>query len=474
MRNFFYGRFCFIFHLQLAIMRTTICFVIGIFLLINLSAQKGIDSVRQLLAAARDDTTRINLVNRLAQNYSESKPDSTLKYANDALMLAKKINYKKGEIEAMRNLGWAFLMAGDYSKALEYSLEALKKSEVLGDMKLIAGCNNEIGGVYSLQGDFLQALPYTLKNREIYEQIHFDHELGVALLNTGNTYYNLKRLDSSRIYFNQALEISLRLNDDDVVAAVYLNLGMVNSRMKQYDIAKAYFRQALPTFMMDSNFLFLYSTYYFLSEAFDSTRHYDSALYYSRLALITANKMNSPLSLAEITKQLSSLFKRKGTLDSAFVYQEMAMNAKDSLTSREKEKKIQMLTFNEQLRQMDIAEQKRKDAEARKRNLELAGIAIFIPSFLFLVLLLGKRKVRSRTVEFLGVLSLLFLFEFIVLLIHPYIGSWTHESQIWMLLILVAVAAILVPIHHRMEKWMKEKLSARPKEKLQPETSEIP
>jgi hypothetical protein len=162
--------------------------------------------------------------------------------------------------------------------------------------------------------------------------------------------------------------------------------------------------------------------------------------------------MNSPVSLADITKQLASLFKRKGRLDSAFVYQEMAMNAKDSLRSQEKEKKIQVLTFNEQLRQMEIAEQKRKDAEARVRNLQLAGIAIFIPSFFFLVM-----------IEFLGVLSLLFLFEFIVLLIHPYIGSWTHESQIWMLLILVAIAVVLVPLHRKLEKWMKGRLTAKAK-----------
>jgi tetratricopeptide (TPR) repeat protein len=460
--RFFYGSFYLIFHLQFTTMRKCIGFITAIFLFTNLCAQQGIDSLRRLLMHA-EDTTRINLINRISAKYGASKPDSTLKYANDALTLAKKTNYKKGEIEAMRNLGWAFLLAGDYSKALEYSLEALKKSEVLGDKKLIAGCNNAIGGVYSIQGDYLQALPYVLKNREIYEEIHSDHDVGVALLNTGNTYYNLNQLDSSRIYFNKALEISLRVNDDDLLAAVYLNLGMVNSKMKQYDIAKAYFKQALPTFMTDSNNLFLYSTYYFLGEAFDSTRHYDSAFYYSRLALITANKMNSPVSLADITKQLASLFKRKGRLDSAFVYQEMAMNAKDSLRSQEKEKKIQVLTFNEQLRQMEIAEQKRKDAEARVRNLQLAGIAIFIPSFFFLVLLLAKIKVRSRMIEFLGVLSLLFLFEFIVLLIHPYIGSWTHESQIWMLLILVAIAVVLVPLHRKLEKWMKGRLTAKAK-----------
>jgi hypothetical protein len=287
-------------------------------------------------------------------------------------------------------------------------------------------------------------------------------------------YYNLNQLDSSRIYFNQALEIALRINDDKLIAGVYLNLGMVNSRMKQYDIAKAYYKQAIPTFIANNNHLFLYSTYYSIAEVFDSILKYDSAFYYSRLALAHAHMMNSPGSLVEITMQLSSLFKKRGQLDSAFVYQEMAMTAKDSLNSLEKEKKIQMLTFNEQLRQMEIVEQKRKTVEARKRNLELSGIAIFIPSFFFIVLLLGKRKVKSRTIEFLGVLSLLFLFEFIVLFIHPYIGHWTHESPLWMLLILVTIAVVLVPLHHRLEKWMTEKLTRKAQTKLQPEKAEAP
>ena len=146
-------------------------------------------------------------------------------------------------------------------------------------------------------------------------------------------------------------------------------------------------------------------------------------------------------------------------LDSSIAYHEIAMAAKDSSTNQEKQKRIQSLTFNEQLRQIEIDKQKMEETAARKRNLELAGIAIFIPLFLLAVLLLGRRKVKSRTIEFLGILGLLFLFEFIVLLVHPYIGHWTHESPVWMLLILVAVAAILIPLHHRSEAWIKKKLA---------------
>jgi len=234
---------------------------------------------------------------------------------------------------------------------------------------------------------------------------------------------------------------------------------MIHSKMKQYDIAISYGRLAIPLYMENNNRRFLTSTYQSLAEAFDSTNAKDSAFYYDRLSYTEARKMGAIPEILSSTKQLASLFQKNNQIDSAFIYQQIAMNAKDSLSSQEKQKQMQTLTFNEQLRQMDIAKQKSEEAAARKRNLELAGIAIFIPVFLFIVLLLGRKKVKSRMVEFLGVLALLFLFEFIVLFAHPYIGHWTHESPVWMLLILVAVAAILIPLHHKSEAWVKKKLA---------------
>jgi low affinity Fe/Cu permease len=57
-----------------------------------------------------------------------------------------------------------------------------------------------------------------------------------------------------------------------------------------------------------------------------------------------------------------------------------------------------------------------------------------------------------------GVVALLFIFEFINLLIHPFIGRLTHHSPLWMLLIMVGIAALLVPLHHKVEKRMTHQL----------------
>jgi hypothetical protein len=50
-----------------------------------------------------------------------------------------------------------------------------------------------------------------------------------------------------------------------------------------------------------------------------------------------------------------------------------------------------------------------------------------------------------------------------ILFIHPYLEEWLHHSPALMLLILVAIAAHLIPLHHRIEHWVLHTLIARNK-----------
>ncbi|HMC98848.1 MAG TPA: hypothetical protein VKH37_01800, partial [Ferruginibacter sp.] len=97
----------------------------------------------------------------------------------------------------------------------------------------------------------------------------------------------------------------------------------------------------------------------------------------------------------------------------------------------------------------------------RAEQLQLLGIGIFIPLFFLLVLLISRRKVHVRLLKFLGVISLLILFEYLTLLLHPYVADLTHHTPILELLIFVCVAAVLIRLHHRVEEWFIEKLIRR-------------
>ncbi len=89
------------------------------------------------------------------------------------------------------------------------------------------------------------------------------------------------------------------------------------------------------------------------------------------------------------------------------------MLTKDSLFSQEQNLQIEGMTFNEKMRQLDIERLKEKDAEERNHNLQYAAIAIALVTFLILFLLLSRSIiVKTKFIEFFGVLGLLAVFEF--------------------------------------------------------------
>ena len=60
-------------------------------------------------------------------------------------------------------------------------------------------------------------------------------------------------------------------------------------------------------------------------------------------------------------------------------------------------------------------------------------------------------------------MGLVIVFEFANLLIHPFLETVTHHTPVLILLALVTLASLLIPLHHRMEKWIKEKMTEKNK-----------
>jgi apolipoprotein N-acyltransferase len=123
------------------------------------------------------------------------------------------------------------------------------------------------------------------------------------------------------------------------------------------------------------------------------------------------------------------------------------------------------MTFDEDLRQQELAAAKIHEAELRRQNLQYAGIAVGIFTFFILFSLLSHSViVNIKLISFLGVLGLLMVFEFINLLLHPFLEKVTNHSPILMLLALVVIASLLIPFHHKLEKWIKVRMTEKNKE----------
>ena len=113
------------------------------------------------------------------------------------------------------------------------------------------------------------------------------------------------------------------------------------------------------------------------------------------------------------------------------------------------------LDFEERIRQADLAATELKDKRKRNHNLQYAAIAIGLIAFIILFFALSRSIiVKTRFISFFAILGLLAVFEFINLFIHPYLSHATNDSPVLMLLVLIAIGALLIPLHHKLEKWI--------------------
>jgi NADH:ubiquinone oxidoreductase subunit 3 (subunit A) len=120
--------------------------------------------------------------------------------------------------------------------------------------------------------------------------------------------------------------------------------------------------------------------------------------------------------------------------------------------------------LKEQLRKMDEAAKEEEEKQQRKQNIQYIFLTIGIVTFLILFFLLSHSIiVNEKWISFFGMLGLLIVFEFINLLIHPFLERVTHHNPFLMLFALVALASLLIPLHHRLEKWIKTKMTEKNK-----------
>ena len=200
------------------------------------------------------------------------------------------------------------------------------------------------------------------------------------------------------------------------------------------------------------------------SQAYQGIKQYDSSIYYAH------HSLSFSIPTWDIPEQLRAYeylyksFDEMGRLDSSNKYFRLAAVVKDSLFSVEKVKAVEAASFSALLRQQALDSEKMKIEDERKQNIQYALIALGIVTFIILFFLLSRSiVVTEKWISFFGILGLLIVFEFINLLIHPFLERVTHHSPLLMLLALVAIASLLIPMHHQIEKWIKDKMTKKNK-----------
>lgn len=432
-----------------------------------------VDSLKKVQESNYTDSVQFVIYAATSAMYRNTEPDSSLYYARTlSLFENKNKNKLPGEMEpvVLDILGWALWTAGNYPDARATFIRLLEYGEKSGDTGAVVAGYRGIGVVYRNEGNFKEAIKNFQRSNSFVSTKEMDDSYLQNVIDIGKAYEQMDVLDSALQYTQLGYQFGVKQYQGKGNGGIEANLGSIQSKMGNAAIAVAYFEKSIEKSRSVNDDRTIARCYYEWAKHFDRNKQTDSAINYATRA-ININLHNTFLiqTLAS-SELLTQLYRQQNKIDSAFKYQSIMLETRDSMFSREKINRLQSLEFNEQLRQQEIELAKEKAAEERKHNLQLLAIAIFIVTFFVSFLVLSKIKVRPRVVEFMGIVALLLVFEFIALLMHPLIEAVTHHSPIFMLALLAMLAAILAPLHHNLNEWVKARLAQ--KEKIMPDDEE--
>jgi tetratricopeptide (TPR) repeat protein len=255
-------------------------------------------------------------------------------------------------------------------------------------------------------------------------------------------------------YFNSSsgLELQQQLRNFGFTGIVDQAYGWIYTSMGKYDSARFYLSRAMDFFETRANEASKLNFYQMLAEFYQKSGDYKNAIIYYEKVKEMALK-NGVLEYVELSaKHLDSLFLKTGDFQKSTYYNSVYYKFKDSIEQLNREKEItQVEAADEQqrlVRQQKAAEERKR----RKNNIQYMSITIGIAASFIMLVVLGMFKVSANTIRFIGFFAFLIFFEFIFLIFKKNIYSITNGEPLKDLAFMIALAAILVPLHHWLEK----------------------
>lgn len=446
-------------------MKTSVLIAVLLSLSLHTEAQnENISELRLQLNNSKNTTGTFDIKRRMCVYYHQNgMVDSLGSVSKQAFEIAQSQKNDSLLIISYSLISMYLDDVGDYATCLGYNFKALKLAEKLGLLERIGIAQNNIGWTYIQLTDYSNALRYCRKATEnlsiIGEKLAYKIAMPLAYDNLAQAYLGLHQADSALHYTQLANAANLKLQNHYTQAYIFTDFARVYQMLKDKHMAEMYYKttiafaDSLHVLQPLSLALIYYSNF-----LFDQNR-LSEAKKHARLGVNIANQggyKNQLLGNAEI---LRKIFESENNADSAYYYAKVVINNRDTLFDNQKSIQVQNLTFSQKIHEIETQQQIEAEKEERIHNLQYAGIAAGLLSIIILFLLISHSiVVNGSTINFLSIIVLLIVFEFINLFIHPFLSKLTHHSPLWMLLAMVGIAALLVPAHHKLQKWITQQL----------------
>jgi tetratricopeptide (TPR) repeat protein len=459
--------------------------------------------------AAAQDTTQVNKLLDLGYRYEETNKDSALILYREALKLSTDIHYLTGSIKSYRYVGIVNSDLANYGEAIisyEKSMNLAVKANRRKD-EAISLMN--IGNVYYHQGNFPKCFDYFFKASNILKEQNDSTLLTTVYNSLGIAYYEVKDFGKSIENYKRGMQLAEQLKDSANLAGIPMNMGNTLLALGKYDSAVICYNEGLKVAKQINDLQRIFISLNGLSSVYRHQLKLDEALDYSLEALDYAQKTEEPEVISDAMLTCGLLYSNLGKHKQALKYldaglaiaqqyhiianlasgyewrfqvylktgeianaghdYELSIAYDDSLRNEEKFKEIGQLVgkyeLENELREKKIEEERLATAEQLKKDrrnlIQYFSVALLLVVLFITIKLVSNLNVPPKTSHAITFVSLLLLFEFLLVVLDPLIDNWSGSIPVYKLLLNLLLALLITPFHEWLLKFFQREAPGR-------------
>lgn len=200
------------------------------------TANKDLDSLTALIATLPEGEERVDNVVLAGLLARKNDMEKASLLANRAMEESRKLDYRRGEADALGLLGLLAYYKSDLDSATYYHLESVKIWEELKDTLELGKAYIDLGNTAADKGNLKLAIERYLTAQPYLEAVKDTKQLANLYANIGSIYHEKRDYDKTLEYYFKALENSQKMQPNGL-ASVYNNISLVYKDLGRYDDA---------------------------------------------------------------------------------------------------------------------------------------------------------------------------------------------------------------------------------------------
>jgi len=350
-----------------------------------------LDSLENQLTQNISPQTELKIRTTLMGRYQDFNPNQSEMHAKEALTLSQKFRNHQQEALIYSHLGQLEWAKGNLNKTLTYHqlcLEIARNHDCIR-AKGLAFLN--LGNIYGNLKDRLVALENFHQANLIFQKIGDTKNILLTFNNIGWQHVVLENYDSAEYIFNQALPLAHRENSK-ILPYLYDNLGESFFMQKQYDKAIPYLQKSLYYSKEFNSKRIELVVYRVLGEILLSRNEIDSAEHLLNQSLELAIEIQAKQKIYEAYGVLHKIMKLRKQFEKAYEYQAAYVQYSDSLFTKHNRRKIEFYEYQKEKSELALLRVSHEKQTEKQNGIMLIIFVTLIMSVIIAVIINQNRN----------------------------------------------------------------------------------